>query len=59
VRRKLARAGAPNLITTVWGVGYRLQDPALVEEGMGVPPRSTVPVAEHPALLAGGMRVSA
>ena len=61
VRRKLARAGAPNLITTVWGVGYRLQDPALVEEGMGVPPRtmSPGPMAEHPALLASGMRVPA
>lgn len=60
VRRKLAKAGAPNLITTVWGVGYRLQDPAMAEEGLGMPGRAVpaMPMAEHPALLGAGLRMS-
>ena len=60
VRRKLAKAGAPNLITTVWGVGYRLQDPAVAEEGMGVTPRAVpaMPMGGHPALVGAAMRMS-
>jgi two-component system cell cycle response regulator CtrA len=60
VRRKLAKAGAPNLITTVWGVGYRLQDPAVAEEGMGAPPRAVpaMPMGEHPDLLGGAIRMA-
>jgi two-component system cell cycle response regulator CtrA len=60
VRRKLAKAGAPNLITTVWGVGYRLQDPAVAEEGMSVTPRAVpaMPMGGHPALVGAAMRMS-
>jgi len=28
LRKKLAQAGAPNLIGTVWGRGYMVRDPA-------------------------------
>lgn len=37
VRRKLAKAGAPNLISTIWGVGYRLHDPAVTEDAPALP----------------------
>ena len=60
VRRKLAKAGAPNLISTVWGVGYRLQDPAVADEGIGLPRHGmpALPMAEHPALAGAEMRLA-
>jgi two-component system cell cycle response regulator CtrA len=45
LRKKLAQAGAPDLIGTVWGRGYVLRDPA----GSG---RITLPPADRPAIAA-------
>ncbi|WP_137180173.1 response regulator transcription factor CtrA [Roseomonas sp. AR75] len=45
LRKKLAQAGAPDLIGTVWGRGYVLRDPAA--HG-----RISLPPAERPAIAA-------
>jgi two-component system cell cycle response regulator CtrA len=45
LRKKLAQAGAPDLIGTVWGRGYVLRDPTS-------PSRITLPPADRPAIAA-------
>jgi two-component system cell cycle response regulator CtrA len=45
LRKKLAQAGAPDLIGTVWGRGYVLRDPTS-------PARITLPPADRPAIAA-------
>jgi two-component system cell cycle response regulator CtrA len=38
LRKKLAVAGVPTLIDTVWGCGYILRDPSVAPEVMAVQP---------------------
>jgi two-component system cell cycle response regulator CtrA len=38
LRKKLAQAGADNLIGTVWGRGYMVRDPERVAERIAEPP---------------------
>jgi two-component system cell cycle response regulator CtrA len=37
LRKKLAVAGVPTLIDTVWGCGYILRDPSAAPEVIAVP----------------------
>ena len=37
LRKKLASAGVPNLIDTVWGCGYILREPQIGVEAANVP----------------------
>ena len=48
LRKKLAQAGADNLIGTVWGRGYMIREPAIAPEQI---PATNAPAADRPRAL--------
>ena len=45
LRKKLATAGVPTLIGTVWGCGYILRDPSIAPEVTTMPPAWAAQIA--------------
>jgi two-component system cell cycle response regulator CtrA len=53
LRKKLAQAGADNMIGTIWGRGYMIREPAVSHEGAPAPAPLRIPaLADGPVLSA-------
>ena len=53
LRKKLAQAGADNMIGTIWGRGYMLREPVVSHEGEAPPAPLRIPaLADGPVLSA-------
>jgi two-component system cell cycle response regulator CtrA len=53
LRKKLAQAGAGNMIGTIWGRGYMIREPVAAHDDLPPPALLRIPApVEHPVLSA-------